>query len=90
VKENGGTATIFVKSGDEYVRVSTNVKKDDGSRAIGTILDPNGKAIVAIREGKPFYGEVTILEKPYVTGYEPMRDASNNVIGIYYVGYMKQ
>jgi hypothetical protein len=90
VKENGGTATIFVKSGEEFVRVATNVKKDDGSRAIGTILDPNGKAIAAIREGKPFYGEVTILEKPYVTGYEPMRDAGGNVIGIYYVGYIKQ
>ena len=58
-------------------------------RAIGTILDPKGKAIVAINEGKPFYGEVTILEKPYVTGYEPMRDAGGKVIGIYYVGYMK-
>jgi len=33
-KEVGGTATIFVKSGDEFVRVATNVKKDDGSRAI--------------------------------------------------------
>ena len=33
VKENGGTATLFVKAGDEYVRVATNVKKDDGSRA---------------------------------------------------------
>src|SRR4051794_37490338 len=39
-KEAGGTATIFVRSGDEFVRVATNVKKDDGSRAIGTILDP--------------------------------------------------
>jgi hypothetical protein len=89
VKENGGTATIFVKAGDEFVRVSTNVKKDDGSRAIGTILDPKGKAIVAIQKGEPFYGDVTILEKPYTTGYEPIRDAANNVIGIYYVGYMK-
>src|ERR1700733_13864767 len=34
VKEAGGTATIFVKSGADYVRVATNVKKDDGSRAI--------------------------------------------------------
>ena len=41
-KEAGGTATIFVKSGDEFVRVATNVKKDDGSRAIGTNLDPKG------------------------------------------------
>jgi hypothetical protein len=89
VKQLGGTATIFVKSGDEYVRVTTNVKKDDGSRAIGTILDPNGKAIVSIRKNEAFYGDVTILGKPYTTGYEPIRDAANNVIGIYYVGYMK-
>ena len=41
-KKTRGTATIFVKHGEEYVRVATNVKKDDGSRAIGTILDPAG------------------------------------------------
>ncbi|HEY2382190.1 MAG TPA: Cache 3/Cache 2 fusion domain-containing protein [Terriglobia bacterium] len=90
VKQFGGTASIFVKSGDEYVRVATNVKKDDGSRAIGTSLDPNGPAIARIRNGEAFYGEATILDKPYVTGYEPIRDASGNVIGIYYTGYMKQ
>ena len=38
VKEAGGTATIFVKSAADYVRIATNVKKDDGSRAIGTIF----------------------------------------------------
>jgi hypothetical protein len=87
-KEVGGTATIFVKSGDEFVRVATNVKKDDGSRAIGTILDPKGKAIAAIAKGESYFGEADILGKPYVTGYEPIRDASN-VIGVYYVGYLK-
>jgi hypothetical protein len=86
----GMTATFFVKSADEYVRVSTSVPKPDGSgRAIGTILDPAGKAIAEIRQGKPFYGEVAILGTPYITGYEPMRDAGGNVIGIYYVGYKK-
>jgi Cache 3/Cache 2 fusion domain len=89
VKQAQGTATIFVKSGDEYVRVATNVKKDDGSRATGTVLDPKGKAIESIRKGEAFYGEVDILGKPYITGYKPIRDASQNVIGIYYVGYMK-
>jgi hypothetical protein len=88
-KKSEGTATIFVKHGDEYVRVATNVRKDDGSRAIGTILDPKGKAIEAIRKGEPFYGEVDILGKPYIAGYKPIRDASKNVIGIYYVGYQK-
>ena len=88
-KEKGGTATIFVRQGEEFVRVATNVKKDDGSRAIGTVLDPKGKAIAAIAKGESFFGEVDILGKPYITGYEPIRDASNNVIGVYYVGNLK-
>jgi hypothetical protein len=88
-KEKGGTATLFVKNGDEFVRVATNVKKDDGSRAIGTVLDPKGKAIVAIQKGEPYFGEAEILGKAYLTGYEPIRDGQNNVIGVYYVGYLK-
>lgn len=83
----GGTATIFVKSGEEYVRITTNVKKNDGSRAIGTILDPKGEAIQNINRSKPFYGYATILEKPYLTGYEPIFNKDNEVIGIFYVGY---
>jgi hypothetical protein len=41
----GGTATLFVRSGDDFVRVSTNVKKPDGTRAIGTLLDPKGRSL---------------------------------------------
>ena len=67
-KENGGTATLFVKAGPEYIRVATNVKKDDGSRAIGTMLDPAGPAIEKINSGDSYYGEATILGKPYMTG----------------------
>jgi Cache 3/Cache 2 fusion domain len=90
VAEAGGTATLFVKAGDEFVRVSTNVPKPDGSgRAIGTVLDPNGKAIAAIRQGQAFYGEVPILGTPYMTGYEPIKDSGGSIIGIYYVGYKK-
>jgi hypothetical protein len=88
VKEVGGTASVFVKSGADYVRVATNVMKDDGSRAIGTILDPKGKVIEFINRNEAFYGEATILGKPYLTGYEPMHDGLNNVIGIYYFGYL--
>lgn len=83
-----GTATLFARSGEDFVRISTNVKKDDGSRAIGTQLDPNGPVIVEIRKGKHFYGVVDILGNPYVTGYEPIFDeARKDVLGIWYVGY---
>src|SRR5262249_5207801 len=84
--EAGGTATLFVKSDDDYVRVSTNVPGSVHGRAIGTILDPRGKAIVNINKGEAFYGEVDILGKPYVTGYDPIKDASGKVIGIAHGG----
>ncbi|HQS02955.1 MAG: hypothetical protein B7Y07_01825 [Halothiobacillus sp. 24-54-40] len=82
----GGTATLFVKSGDDFVRVSTNVKKDN-VRAVGTLLDPSGKVIKAMREGEAFYGQVDILGAPFLTGYEPIRNPQGEVIGIWYVGY---
>jgi Cache 3/Cache 2 fusion domain len=88
-KEQGAAVTLFVKAGEEYVRVATNVKKEDGSRAIGTILDPNGPVIVAIKKDEAFYGDTNILGKPYVTGYEPIRDSANHVLGIYFVGFAK-
>ncbi len=83
----GGTATIFMKQGDTFLRITTNVPKAGGGRAIGTVLDPKGRAIAKIRKGEAFYGVVDILGKPYITGYEPIRDAAGQVIGVYYVGY---
>ena len=83
----GGTATLFVKSGDEFVRVSTNVIKGDGTRAIGTILAPQGKAIKKINQNEAYYGVVDILGNQYLTGYEPIHNAEGAVIGIWYVGY---
>ncbi len=88
VKADGGTATLFAKTGDDYVRVSTNVPKGAG-RATGTILDPKGPVIADINAGKPFYGDVGILGTQYTTGYEPIKDSAGKIIGIWYVGYKK-
>jgi signal transduction histidine kinase len=83
----GGTATFFVRDGDDFVRVSTNVLEADGNRALGTRLDPGGKAIAALRGGQPYSGIADILGKPYVTRYEPLKDSAGTVIGACYVGY---
>ncbi len=83
----GGTATLFVRDGRDFVRVSTNVKKQDGSRATGTKLDLNGGAGQAIQRGQAFFGQVEILGNPYLTAYTPMRNQANEIVGIWYVGY---
>ncbi len=85
-RQTGGNATIFVASGDDFVRVSTSVKKENGDRAVGTILAHESPAYAAIRAGKPYVGLVTLFGKKFMTDYEPIRDASGKVIGILYVG----
>jgi methyl-accepting chemotaxis protein len=80
----GGTATIFM--GD--TRVSTNVLKEDGSRAVGTKLQ--GPAYDAVfKEGKSYRGEAVILGVPFFTAYDPIRDARGETIGAIYTGVKK-
>lgn len=87
VRQHGGTATLFVKDGEDFVRVSTNVMKDDGERALGTVLDPRGPVIAAIKKGSAYYGATTILGKNYFTAYEPVYASPGNIVGVYYVGF---
>jgi Cache 3/Cache 2 fusion domain len=88
-KSSGGVATIFVKSGDKYVRVATTVKKEDGSSAIGTSLAANSPALAKLNSGEPYYGDATVFGKTYDAGYEPIKDESGAVIGAYFVGQNK-
>jgi hypothetical protein len=89
VKEHGGVATLFVKNGDQFVRVATTVKKEDGTSAVGTALDANSPAIAKLNNGKGYHGGAAIFGKTYDAGYKPIKDASGAVIGAYFVGYAK-
>ena len=82
----GGSATYFM--GD--MRVATNVKKSDGSRAVGTQLARNAAWQSIFDQKKPYRGIIDVLGTAYITGYDPIFDAKNNVIGIVYVGYAYQ
>jgi Cache 3/Cache 2 fusion domain len=88
-KEHGAAASIFVKSGDQYTRVATTVKKEDGSNAVGTALDANSPAIAKLNSGEAYYGDATVFGRTFDAGYEPIKDASGAVIGAYFVGYKK-
>lgn len=83
----GGKATLFLRQGDHFIPVASNVLNLDGTRAVGTLLAPDGPVFTAILQGKPFSGVIDILGKPHVTSYEPILDAEGRVIGIYYVGF---
>ncbi len=80
-----GVYTIFVAKGDDFERISTNIKKEDGKRAIGTTLGKDGEVYKSIMKQKDYLGEASILGKKYLVAYKPII-ADNKVIGILFSG----
>ncbi|MBC3299769.1 methyl-accepting chemotaxis protein [Pseudomonas sp. SWRI18] len=84
---SGGVATVFVRSGDDFIRVSTSLTKQDGNRAIGTVLDRNGPAYPRVSSGQTYIGRAVLFDRSYMTQYSPVRDASGKVIAVLFIGF---
>jgi len=88
----GSVATLFARTETggqvEFTRVATSIRKDDGSRAVGTLL-ARGAVYDAVLAALPYRGEADILGARYFTAYEPMRGADGSVLGVFFVGLRK-
>ncbi|AZD89239.1 methyl-accepting chemotaxis protein [Pseudomonas chlororaphis] len=82
-----GVATVFVRSGDDFIRVSTSLSKQDGSRAIGTLLDHAHPAYQKLMAGQSYVGRALLFERLYMTQYTPVRDGAGKVIAVLFVGF---
>jgi hypothetical protein len=87
-KTAGATATVFVKNGDEFTRVSTNVLTPEGKRGVGTNL-ARAKAYEAVNKGELFCAEVDVLGTMFDACYNAIKDKSGKVIGATYIGFKK-
>jgi Cache 3/Cache 2 fusion domain len=87
-KAHGATATVFVKNGDEFVRVSTNVLTPEGKRGIGTQLARNA-AYEAVSNGRQYCGPIDVLGTAFDSCYNPIRDGGGKIIGVSYIGHKK-
>jgi methyl-accepting chemotaxis protein-2 (aspartate sensor receptor) len=86
-RTNGGVATIFMRKGDDFERVSTSLKKENGERAMGTLLARNHPAYPLMLDGKAYTGRAVLFGKPYMTHYEALRDEAGKVVGILFIGF---
>jgi two-component system NtrC family sensor kinase len=80
-----GTATIF----QDDLRISTNVRNEDGTRAIGTRVSEEVYNQVIV-QGEPWIDRAYVVNNWYITAYEPIRDVYDRIIGILYVGVLEQ
>ncbi|MBY3213444.1 HAMP domain-containing protein [Rhizobium laguerreae] len=81
-----GVATIFQKQGSDYVRISTNVKKENGDRAVGTKLVAEHPAQPVLARGEAYYGPAELFGRKFMTGYFPIKNVSNANVGILFIG----
>ncbi|TBN46356.1 methyl-accepting chemotaxis protein [Pseudomonas sp. BGI-2] len=82
-----GVATVFVRSGEDFVRVSTSLTKQDGNRAIGTLLDHANPAYARLMAGQSYVGRALLFDRSYMTQYTPVRDSGGKVIAVLFVGF---
>ena len=80
-----GTATIF--QGD--LRISTNVKNLDGTYATGSLVSKEVEE-KTLQNGERWIGEAFVVNAWYISAYDPIKDINGNIIGMLYVGILKQ
>ncbi len=79
-----GTATLFL----EDVRVSTNVRLFEGSRALGTRVSAAVRHAV-LDEGRTWLDSAFVVNDWYMSAYRPIIDSTGDRIGMLYVGFLQ-
>src|SRR4029079_8837082 len=84
----GGNATLFVydEASNQFMRRSTNLKKENGDRAVGTQWAPDHPGQAFLRRGEAYKGPAVLFGKSYMTAYYPVVNPAGKVIGVLYVG----
>ncbi|PKL35889.1 MAG: hypothetical protein CVV44_20445 [Spirochaetae bacterium HGW-Spirochaetae-1] len=79
-----GTTTIFL----DDVRISTNVKRLDGSSSIGTRVSEQVYHQV-VEKRSTWLDKAFVVNTWYIAAYTPIFDINEKVIGILYVGILE-
>ncbi|MBY4675529.1 methyl-accepting chemotaxis protein [Marinobacterium arenosum] len=82
----GGNATVFARHGDDFLRISTSLKKADGQRAFGTLLGKGHPGYQMLLRGETYSGVAHLFGRDYMTIYRPVRK-NGETIAILYIGF---
>ena len=85
-KDTGALATVFLRQGDDFVRVTTSVVDLSGKRAIGSLLDRNSKTYAALSAGENYHNVVNLFGTDYLGFYAPLKNSAQQVFGGIFVG----
>ena len=82
--KDDGVVTIF----QDDLRISTNIRLDDGSRAVGTRLSA-AVCDEVLQRGVTWAGPIFAVNDWYITAYGPIRDPAGRVVGVLSLGLLQ-
>ncbi|KAA0016256.1 HAMP domain-containing protein [Salinicola corii] len=85
-EQTGTPATIFARDGDDFVRIATSLKDENGKRAMGTLLNRESKSYAKLMANQPYIGLAKLFGTSYITKYQPIQDGDGKVVGALFVG----
>ena len=78
-----GTTTLFL----EDVRISTNVRLFENTRALGTRVSVEVRTAV-LEQGQTWLDRAFVVNDWYISAYEPLLDSFGARVGMLYVGFL--
>jgi methyl-accepting chemotaxis protein-2 (aspartate sensor receptor) len=73
-------ASVFVRSGDDFIRIATSVRDGNGNRLLGVLLDRSQPAYARLMNGEDFTGKTVIAGRDFMAAYVPVKDGSGKVV----------
>ncbi len=85
VSSRGTVATVFARTGEDFVRITTSLRKQDGTRAVGTLLGRDHPGYAALVAGREYAGRAILFGREYATRYAPVVERGA-LVGVLFVG----
>jgi methyl-accepting chemotaxis protein len=85
--QTGGVAGVFMIRNEEFVGITTSLEKEDGERAMGMVVGKEHPAYAPISAGLPYVGRSFLFGKPYMTRFEPVKNAEGRVVSALFIAF---
>jgi len=83
---SGVTVTLFARKGDEFYRVATSFRQQNGERVVGLPLAKDNPAYPRLLAGERYTGKTVLFGVDAYVAFSPIKDGNGKVIGASFVG----